>query len=673
MIIFGILFLFFFQLISEFVEAIYAFGLLGTGIPAEIASVLFLFAPLLLVFLPRPLHGRSLALVAVLALLFGVLGAFLDTRLRMFASGIGIACLLVYLPARLWEISEAREVKGDLAQGVKLAGGLAMGLGAFILIRAWNSGVYPYAETWFRLVAIALAALGIWQLVFEKQVRGEESYLSGEDMPDAEAPPAGSAAADKAKNSSLKAGFWVITGLSIGLVAVLALLYFAFGSPSVIARWSGANYIVLLGLVLTVLSALVAWMAGMPERKRYAHPVVVGAWNLIFIAAMLAAILPHQIRFPATPGFYPLAEPYPGLFTGIAVLLMIALFPVTLVNFVLLTSELVARRPSQRKLGGAFGLSALFLLLMIFAQVFTSVYDYIPLVGPFFRDRFWLVYLVLGLAGALPLLLVRRVWAVSWPPLARPVAGSVIGLGLAALIGAGLVVATPQAPSAERASLVVMTYNIQQGYTETGSRDPHAQLRVMQASAADLIGLQESDSARIAGGNNDLVRYFADQLNMHSYYGPKVVTGTFGIALLSRYPIENPRTFYMYSEGEQTAAIHAQVRVGGRLFNVFVTHLGNGGPIIQQENLLEELNGLENVIAMGDFNFRPDTEQYALTMESLQDAWLLRWPSGADAVGYRPDRRIDHVFLSPGLQVNSARFHTGPESDHPALVVEVGW
>jgi endonuclease/exonuclease/phosphatase family metal-dependent hydrolase len=160
---------------------------------------------------------------------------------------------------------------------------------------------------------------------------------------------------------------------------------------------------------------------------------------------------------------------------------------------------------------------------------------------------------------------------------------------------------------------------------------------------------------------------------MHSYYGPKAVTGTFGIALLSRYPIENPRTFYMYSEGEQTAAIHAQVRLGGKLFNVFVTHLGNSGPLIQQENFLEELDGLEDVIAMGDFNFRPDTEQYALTRESLEDAWLLRWPSGADAVGYRPDRRIDHVFLSPNLQVRSARFHTGGESDHPALVVEVGW
>jgi endonuclease/exonuclease/phosphatase family metal-dependent hydrolase len=338
-----------------------------------------------------------------------------------------------------------------------------------------------------------------------------------------------------------------------------------------------------------------------------------------------------------------------------------------------LASELVARRPSQRKLGGAFALAALFLLVMILAQVFTTVYDYIPVVGPLSRDRFWMVYLVLGLATALPLLLVRQVRGAAWPRLPRMAAGSVIGLGLAALIGAGLASATPDSLSGDGSSLVVMTYNIQQGYTQNGSRDPQAQLRVMRSSGADLIGLQESDSNRIAGGNADLVRYFADGLDMYSYYGPKVVPGTFGIALLSRYPIENPRTFYMYSEGEQTAAIHAQVRAGGQLFNVFVTHLGNGGPLVQQENFLEQVGELGNVIAMGDFNFRPDTEQYALTTQRLEDAWLLRWPDGADDVGYRPDSRIDYVFLSTGLRVRSARFHTGAESDHPALIVEVGW
>ena len=79
-----------------------------------------------------------------------------------------------------------------------------------------------------------------------------------------------------------------------------------------------------------------------------------------------------------------------------------------LLDLTLYSRELIARRPSIRTLGGAFTLGALFLLIMIFAQVFTTVYDYIPVVGPLFRDRFWLVFWMAGVVMLLPLLLVRR-------------------------------------------------------------------------------------------------------------------------------------------------------------------------------------------------------------------------------------------------------------------------
>ena len=45
-------------------------------------------------------------------------------------------------------------------------------------------------------------------------------------------------------------------------------------------------------------------------------------------------------------------------------------------------------------------MAALFLLLMVFFHVFTTVYDYVPVIGPLFRDRFWFVYLLAGLGMA---------------------------------------------------------------------------------------------------------------------------------------------------------------------------------------------------------------------------------------------------------------------------------
>ena len=468
-----------------------------------------------------------------------------------------------------------------------------------------------------------------------------------------------------------------MAGLSLGLAAALVLLYFAFTSPGVIARWTGANY--LLVLAIAVLSPAVfalVWAKypfGSTGASQRLAPTI-WIWNLAFVLSLVLTILPYQIAFPADTGAYPLAEPQPSPLAVVPLVLMLALYPVIFLDFSLLASELMALRPSVRQLGDAFGLAALFILVMVFAQVFTTTYDYFPVIGPPFRDRFWLVFLVLGVVLVLSLLLVKR-GALSLRDgrlsVAYPV---VIALaGVVALMGAALISARPVAPPSDSTRLRLLTYNLQQGYNRTGQKDLDGQIEVIRAAGPDVIGLQETDTARIAGGNADLVRYFADRLNMYSYYGPKTVAGTFGDALLSRYPIQKPRTFYMYSQGEQTAAIHAQILVGGRTFNVFVTHLGNGGPIIQQEAILKETAGVENVVLMGDFNFRADTEQYRLTRGQLDDVWLLRWPSGTDERGLNPVKAIDHIFVSPGTQVADAEYILSPASDHPAEVVEIEW
>ena len=225
------------------------------------------------------------------------------------------------------------------------------------------------------------------------------------------------------------------------------------------------------------------------------------------------------------------------------------------------------------------------------------------------------------------------------------------------------------APVAGEASLRVLTYNVQQGYSADGKRNFQEQIEVIRRLNPDLVGLQETDTARFAGGNAVLVRFFAEALGMYSYYGPRSVTGTFGIALLSRYPIRNPQTFFMYSLGEQTAAILAEIEVNGATYHVLVTHLGNGGPVIQQEQVLQRLQGVPNVIVMGDFNFDLASPQYALTRQSLEDAWELA--GSPDAQGLNLDHLIDHIFVSPGVQVGSARYIVSPASDPPALFAEI--
>jgi endonuclease/exonuclease/phosphatase family metal-dependent hydrolase len=220
--------------------------------------------------------------------------------------------------------------------------------------------------------------------------------------------------------------------------------------------------------------------------------------------------------------------------------------------------------------------------------------------------------------------------------------------------------------------LKIMTYNIQQGFDARGNKNLQGQLAVIKEVDPDILGLEESDTARLANGNVDAVRYFADNLDMYSYYGPTTTVGTFGIALLAKYPIQNPTTFFMYSRGEQTAAIHAEILKEGKTYQVFVTHLGNGGPMFQLEDLLKRMEGQANVIAMGDFNFEPTTNQYQLITQSLADSWFLKWPGGKGIPGMSANETIDHIFVSPGMTVLESEYGVNPASDHPYLYSIIG-
>ncbi len=650
---FSLLYLFAFQLLVDFVEGIYAFGLAGSSIPPEIIAVLLFFSPLLMLAFRK---GPPPSVIIVTALLLAVSRAvevMLPTLGRMLVAGIGVACFMVLLPSLIWLQSRGNIKKMVLNQGVSLVLAVSMA----VMVRVVNSSLDFTTDGSLRwvgfLVALALCGLILWQ--------------RGEFLP-----------ADSRSITGPKAGTSRVTALALGIIAALLMLYFAFTAPNLIERWTGENYLLILAVLssaLIIFSAVLlirpAWLLGL-------HPVLVWVWNLVFVTGLVVTIFLHQTEFPRDPGAYPL---YAGQVSGWSTVILLGtviLFPVVLLDFILYYRELLAARPSYRQLGAGFSIAALFVLVMVLSHVFTTVYDYIPVIGPAFRDQFWLVYLVLGTGMALPILAVRageddaRVGFRRGGSLSATFS-LVIILAVITVAAAVVFAPRPEQQAGEKRSMKILTYNIQQGYSDGDLKNYDGQLDLIREVDADIIGLQESDTNRIANGNADVVRYFAERLNMYTYFGPKTVTGTFGDALLSKYPIENPRTFYMYSEGEQTATIEAQITVNGETFNVYVTHLGNRGPMIQQQQVLEVVEGKENVILIGDFNFRPYEEQYALTTGSLDDAWIVRWPGGNQEQGIDPDERIDHTFLTPGTAVEESEYIADPASDHPAMWTVISW
>jgi endonuclease/exonuclease/phosphatase family metal-dependent hydrolase len=690
MLYFAILFLFSVQLITDFIEGIYAFGLLGTSVPIEIIAILFLFSPLLLLFFRKGISDRALLVLGELLLVCRAVEPYLDMRFRMLISGLGVALFLIVLPALLWKYANSSQSTIARLLGLSLILAISFGL----LYKAAYPG-YDYT-TDSRIGAIMGVVLAL---------------LAGFLLPRILYHPIKDHYEPTSPNHQRKTAPLLLCIL--GLITTWGLFYFAFGSLNVIYRWSSTDSRV---ITLTIPFGL-CWIAIClvnPGFWRLLRPIVLWIWNLGFVLSLALTLLARQVSFPVTPQGYPLSESPVPLWGMAAMWVMLLCYPVILVNFTLFANGIIAHRPSLPHLGASFAFGSLILLVFIIAHISTTVYDYFPVIGPLLRDRYWLVYSLLGGLMFLSALCVspsprkRGVWGEITPPV--PFIGQVQGESGASLemktpiskpsvlnshskstwwiLGFILVISSSVrssiyfidnnphptvVPSEETLSFA--TYNVQQGYSggDKPFKNPQRQVEVLRNFDVDFIGLQETDTNRIANGNADLVDYFSNELDMYSYYGPNPVAGTFGIALLSKFRIQNPRTFYMFSTGEQTACIHAQIVIKDRTFNIFVTHLGNGGPIIQQEQVLQEIQGLENIILVGDFNFQTETEQYRITTRMLNDAWLLKWPTGIDDQNFNPLDRIDHVFLSPNFQVQNAQLWAGDESDHPAVFVKISW
>jgi endonuclease/exonuclease/phosphatase family metal-dependent hydrolase len=662
------MFFFFFEQITKLVESIYLLNLIHTEVNENIAAILFLFTPLLLLFFKKGLSKKAMIVLGEIIIITRVLQPFFETQIKMIFTGIGVGCFMIFFPVYLQKKWQEGAEKGSLSLGISLGFGVALS----ILFRTLGSSLDITLTFWFQWIGWILAAVAAILMI---------NLLH---------PPRVDTKPEKTSEFGEMGGKWKILALCIGIFSVFLLCYFAFSSPAVIVRWSEGNYIAITTIVILVITGFIFIIAAKPNLLNKIPPKGILLWNIIFVLMLVLTIGLNQIPFIII-STYPYFAPGTPILNYIILYAMLVLSPIIFIDFVVLLKELFRSKPSTRKLGAGFFASAVFSILIIFSAVFTTTWDYIPLIGPIFRDMIWLVFLILGAFLVWPLLAVTKN-SMIFSKITRTdkkfykTIGAILIIATGTIVGSIILELPRIRPDPSLTTLSVLTYNIQQGADEPGNMNFEGQRAVIESLNPDIIGLEESDTARIANGNNDFVRYVSETLGYYSYYGPKTVTGTFGIALLSRYPIANARTFYMECVEEQAATIWAQITVEGFLFNIFITHLGNyrnttlgdDTQIIQQANILTVATGKMNTIIMGDFNFEPNTEQYNITVAEFYDAYVLvNSTNPANAVvdtkyyGDRiiPEQRIDHIFLSSQLNesITSIHYTGGYASDHPAV------
>jgi len=662
----SVIFLIFFQLFSDFIESIYILVLMTLSINVNILALLFLLSPLMLLFFKKRIPDKLLLILGMTMIVCRVVEPLLETPARMIISGLGVGCFLILFPTLLLRKDSSKEEQGGLTIGM----GLAIAIASSVLLRTMNSTIDLSTHGFGQVIGWGLAIIAVILLIGYLLVEQETNQIEN---------PNDTTKSDEAEQTS---GVKHILGIAIGLASIFFFITFAFSSPGVISSWTEGNYIAITSIVVLMLTLFVFVASNKPQLLTRLEPRMILIWNILFVLAFSLTCVVHQIQFPSTSDIYPIIAPQTTILHHVPLILMLVTFPIIVIDFMLLSRGIMGlkSKPTGFTVGSSFTLSGLCTILMILALVFTSVWGFIPVIGVLFRDLFWFIFLIVGLVLVVSVMrTARRSFTIResqrTPRMKTIIAGFMIILFAGTLVSGIALEAYPVAQTGTATSVRILTYNIAQGMNLEDVKNYDGQIELIRGVDADIIGLQET--SKIAG-SSDVVKYFADKLNLYSYFGPKGVTGTTGVALLSKYPIENPRTIFHFSENidrKQTATIEAEITVGSLTFTVYVTHTYGRMETrsILQTDILNEASGKSNVVFMGDFNFRPATEAYNLTTDVLDDSWWLKWPTGEDNLGYNNSRNIDHIFVSPGTTISDCQYIWDPQSDHPAYWADIQW
>jgi endonuclease/exonuclease/phosphatase family metal-dependent hydrolase len=267
-----------------------------------------------------------------------------------------------------------------------------------------------------------------------------------------------------------------------------------------------------------------------------------------------------------------------------------------------------------------------------------------------------------------------------------------VGVGVVLLVAPALAWATAPDPvpaAAGRAgaggAVRVLSYNLHFGFDVRGWSDLEGLARAIEATGAEVVGLQEVSRGWYVNGSTDMLAWLQRRLRMPHARFAGASDAIWGNAVLSRYPIVGGEVVRLPREGVPLArnAMRVTLDLGtGRRLDVVVTHLHHvEGPdgtrvrLAQLPRLLELAAGRPATVLLGDLNAEPGSAEIGLVRGAgLTDAFVaggggradeLTWPSD------RPERRIDYLWLSPDLAASGFAATDGTASDHRGVAVTV--
>jgi endonuclease/exonuclease/phosphatase family metal-dependent hydrolase len=216
---------------------------------------------------------------------------------------------------------------------------------------------------------------------------------------------------------------------------------------------------------------------------------------------------------------------------------------------------------------------------------------------------------------------------------------------------------------AQRSNVLrVMTYNVHSCIGVDGKHLPERIARIIRRQNPDIVALQEIDRHQIRSARQDHTSLLGDWLEMEHFFWSVhgCNGGEYGLAVLSRYPIDRTECYYLPCLSDKRSAekrgltqIVLQTPYGKIHF--FNTHLSlyRKERLAQMNQIIKE-GGLaavppdEPTVFCGDLNAGVNSPVYKLLSSRLQDVEQIRPHMSPEPTFYSswPLLRLDHIFHS---------------------------
>ncbi|MGE4282437.1 MAG: endonuclease/exonuclease/phosphatase family protein [Clostridia bacterium] len=223
-------------------------------------------------------------------------------------------------------------------------------------------------------------------------------------------------------------------------------------------------------------------------------------------------------------------------------------------------------------------------------------------------------------------------------------------------------------------TIKLMTYNIRHGVGIDNHYDLDRVIQVIKEADPDIVSLNEIDHMIPRTFMQKQDSMIAEGLGYNFVFGYNINFGSkYGNVLLSKHPI---KTYINHSlpkdnVSEPRGLIEADIDIDGETIKVFSTHLSivSAERPKQVEYIKEKLEEIqETKIMMGDFNALPDSDEIKQIREVMQDSAREEYKTFSSDSPYA---RIDYIFVSEEIQVQSSEAIESEASDHFPVVAEV--